>query len=66
MASNVRGPKFVQYFQPVIDALVELGGQGKPSELTEPIAENLYISEGEQSEQISSGSSRFSNKVSST
>lgn len=61
--NNVRGPKFVQYFQPVIDALIELGGSGRPSEVKELIVEKLNITENEQSEQISSGASRFSNKV---
>lgn len=62
--NNIRGPQFVQYFQPVIDALVELGGSGQPSEVKELIAEKLNITEEEQGEQISSGESRFSSKVS--
>jgi len=62
--NNIRGPQFVQYFQPVIDALIELGGSGQPSEVKELIAEKLNITEDEQGEQISSGESRFSSKVS--
>src|SRR3990172_2145964 len=62
--NNIRGPQFVQYFQPVIDALVELGGSGQPSEVKELIAEKLNITEDEQGEQIASGESRFSSKVS--
>lgn len=62
--NNIRGPQFVQYFQPVIDALVELGGSGQPSEVKELIAEKLNITEDEQGEQIPSGESRFSSKVS--
>lgn len=58
-----RGPQFVQYFQPVIDALMELGGSGRPSEVKELIIEKLNISEDELDETISSGISRFSNKV---
>ena len=61
--NNIRGPQFVQFFQPVIDALIELGGSGQPSEVEELIIEKLNISEDEQNEQISSGSSRFRNKV---
>jgi len=61
--NKVKGPQFVQYFQPVIDALIELGGSGQPSEVKEQIAEKLNITESEQSEQIASGASRFSNKV---
>ena len=63
MKKNFRGPKFIQYFQPVIDALVELGGSGQPSEVKKLIADNLSITEEEQSEQISSGESRFSNSI---
>src|SRR5688572_23114691 len=61
--SNIKGPQFIQYFQPVIDALIELGGSGQPSEVKEVIADKLNISEDEQGEQIASGASRFSNKV---
>jgi restriction system protein len=61
--NNIRDTQFWQFFQPVIDALIELGGSGQPSEVKELIAEKLNITEDEQSEQISSGASRFSNKV---
>lgn len=61
--NNIRGPQFVQYFQPVIDALVELGGSGQPSEVEELIVEKLNITDEEQSEQTSNGQSRFSNQV---
>jgi restriction system protein len=59
----VRDTQFWHFFQPIIDALKELGGSGQPSEVKELIAEKLNITEEEQSEQISSGKSRFSNKV---
>lgn len=61
--NNIRGPQFVQFFQPVIDALVELGGSGQPSEVKELIADKLNITEDEQGEQIASGASRFSKNV---
>lgn len=61
--NSVRGPQFVQYFQPVLNALIELGGSGQPSEVEALIAERMNISEKEQSEQIPSGQSRYSNKV---
>lgn len=61
--NNVRETQFWQFFQPVIDALTELGGSGQPSEIKEIIAERLSISEDEQGEQLASGASRFSNKV---
>lgn len=61
--NNIRNTQFWQFFQPVIDALVELGGSGRPSEVKELIAEKLKITEDEKSEQMLSGASRFSNKV---
>ena len=62
-AQTVKGPQFVRYFQPVLDALVELGGSGRPEEVEDVIAEQSDISESERNEQIPSGQSRFSNKV---
>lgn len=62
-ANIQKGPQFVRYFQPVINALVSLGGSGRPEEVEEKIAEQLELSDEILSEQISSGQSRFSNKV---
>lgn len=61
--NQIRGPKFIQFFQPVIDALIELGGSGQPSEVKEVIADKLKIPENEQNDQIESGASRFSKNV---
>lgn len=61
--NQIRGPQFIQFFQPVIDALMELGGSGQPSEVKEVIADKLQIPDDEQAEQISSGASRFSKNV---
>src|SRR5690242_13632298 len=58
-----KGPQFVRYFQPVINGLVALGGSGRPEEVEDLIAEQLNLSEEERNEQISSGQSKFSNKV---
>ena len=64
MSSNQqKGPQFVRYFQPVIDALIDLGGSGRPVEVEEVVAEQLGLTEEERNEQIPSGQSRFSNKV---
>lgn len=57
------GPKFIQFFGPLIEALEELGGSGRPDEVQDTIIKRLGISEQEQSEVVSSGGSRFSNKV---
>jgi restriction system protein len=45
MNNKIKGPQFIQFFQPVIDALIELGGSGRPSEVKELIAEKLNITE---------------------
>ena len=65
MTKNVdnRGPKFVTYFQPVIDALKALGGSGQPSEVKDFITESLKLSDEEISATIKSGGTRFSNAV---
>lgn len=58
-----KGPRFVRYFGPVIEALKALGGSGSPDEVRAWIASSLSISEAEQSGQLASGSSRFDNQV---
>ena len=65
MASSKRGkgPQFVRFFGPVIEALKALGGSGRPSEVKDLIAERCNISDEEQSELLKSGISRFSNQV---
>lgn len=64
MSSNQqKGPQFVRYFQPVINALLELGGSGRPEEVEDLIVEQLGLSDDVRNDQIPSGQSRFSNKV---
>lgn len=58
-----KGPRFVRYFGPVLDVLRDLGGSGSPDEVRSLVASRLEISEQEQSEQLSSGFSRFDNQV---
>jgi restriction system protein len=57
------GPKFVQFFSPVIEALKELGGSGRPSEVREVIAKQLNISEIDRTELLDGGAPRFDNQV---
>jgi restriction system protein len=57
------GPKFVQFFSPVIEALKELGGSGRPSEVREVIAKQLNISETDRTELLDGGAPRFDNQV---
>jgi len=57
------GAQFVRYFGPLLDALRKLGGSGAPSEVVAQIAEDLGLSEEEQSELLDSGAPRFPNQV---
>jgi len=57
------GPQFLRFFQPVIEALQDLGGSGRPSEVVDWIAAKMNVSEEEQSEQLESGQSRFANEI---
>lgn len=61
--TSTTGPQFVRYFGPVLAALDELGGTGRPSEVYARIAEDLRISEAEQAAPTSNGQSRFHNQV---
>lgn len=57
------GPKFVQFFSPVIEALKELGGSGRPAEVRDVIANRLNISDQERTELLDGGAPRFDNQV---
>ncbi|TRZ51094.1 restriction endonuclease [bacterium] len=59
----MNGPKFVRYFGPVLRALDQLGGSGRPSEVYDRVAEELSISDDEMTEKLPSGSPRFKNQV---
>ena len=58
-----KGPKFVRYIGPVLDALRALGGSGSPSEVADKVAEKLQIPAKDQEELMGSGSPRFLNQV---
>lgn len=65
MAKDFSGaPQFVKYFGPVLDALEQLGGSGRPDEVRSVIAQRLKLSEEQQSEQLpSKAQPRFDNQV---
>jgi restriction system protein len=57
-------PQFVKYFGPVLRALQQLGGSGRPDEVRSAIARELSLSEEEQSEPLpSKAQPRFDNQV---
>jgi restriction system protein len=56
--------QFVQYIVPVVEAIRELGGSGRPDEVRGIVARKLRISEEEQSKPLPSGvQTRFENQV---
>lgn len=54
---------FLRYWIPVIDVLKELGGSGKPSEVTDLVIEKLKIPEEKVEETLKSGGSRVRNQI---
>jgi len=61
--TTLKGPQFVRFFQPVLDALNELGGSGRPDEVVDFIIEKLELSEKERNETIPSGELRLTKNV---
>lgn len=58
-----KGPQFIRYFAPVLAALKELGGSGRPSEVCDLVALYQHISDTERAVLNTSGKSRFENRV---
>ena len=63
MQHHANGPQFIRYFGPIVEALKQLGGSGRPSEVKDIIVENLHISDAELDEVTPSGVPRISNRV---
>lgn len=57
------GPQFVSFFRPVLEALEGAGGSARAREVIQRVAENERIGEGQRSELLESGQSRFDNQV---
>jgi restriction system protein len=63
MNAKLPGPKFVQFFGPVISALQELGGSARPAEVRDQIAVAQQVSDEERSVLLDGGTPRFDNSV---
>ncbi len=63
MAKIAKGPKFIQYFDSVIQALRQLGGSGRPGEVVEIVAKLKAVSDAQRQEVLSSGALRFDNQI---
>ncbi len=58
-----KGPEFIRYFAPLLDALRSLGNSGTPTEVLEKIAVALELDDSKQNETLASGQSWFYNQV---
>jgi restriction system protein len=57
-------PEFVKYFGPVLAALTDLGGSGRPDEVRRAVAKALSLTEQDLDQRLPSGvQSRFENRV---
>lgn len=63
MAQELAGPRFVRYFGPTLQALLDLGGSGRAAEVVDRVAANLKVSDAELAETTANGESRFRNQV---
>lgn len=61
--AKLTAPQFVRYFGPVLEALQQLGGSGRPEEVRARIVQTLRLSDKDQAEPMASGISRFENQV---
>ncbi|RVU33948.1 restriction endonuclease [Hwanghaeella grinnelliae] len=61
--AKLKGPRFIQYFQPVIDGLRDLGSSAKPKEVYSWIAEHQDVPKSEIEGTTKGGQSKFENKV---
>ncbi len=58
-----RGPEFLRYCIPIIEVLRDLGGSGRPAEVTDLVLERLDVSEAEQEVTNQNGGSKVRNQV---
>ena len=58
-----KGPEFVKWFTPLLDALRAKGGSGRPREVVDWIAQACNVSEEEQNRQSEKGVPQFYNQV---
>jgi len=58
-----QGSEFLRYCIPIIDVLRDLGGSGRPAEVTDLVLEHLSVSEAEQGVTNQNGGSKVRNQV---
>jgi len=60
---KTKGPEFLRYFIPIVEVLRDLGGSGRPAEVTDLVIEQMRIPEAEQEVTNKNGGSRVRNQV---
>jgi restriction system protein len=60
---GLKGPRFIQCFQPVLDALRDLGSSARPKEVHDWIAGKMNIPQSEIEGINKGGQSKFENGV---
>jgi restriction system protein len=60
---NLKVPQHFHYIIPIVQALKELGGSGRASEVIDTIVEKLGISEEDLQETVKSGQSKLINQI---
>jgi len=58
-----KGPEFLRFVMPIVEALKQLGSSGTAGEVTDKVIERLKISETEQEATTSNGQSRVRNQI---
>ncbi len=58
-----KGPEFIRFFGPILEALNDAGGTGRPSEVVDRSLEIAKVSEAEQQAVNKNGQSRVRNQV---
>lgn len=60
---SARGPQFINYFNDILDALIFLGGSGRPDEVVTRTIEAHGVLTDAESEQLSDGTPRISKNI---
>ena len=58
-----KGPEFLQFCSPIVEVLRDLGGSGRPAEVTDLDIERMNIPEAEQQVTTKNGASRTRNQI---
>jgi len=61
--AKTKKAEFCKWFNPVLVALKELGGSGRPKEVIEKVAKNEKVSDQKREETLKNGTLKFDNQV---